>query len=338
MKRWGAGCGARAGILVLAALSAPALPSEAQTPPNSSGSLADHSEFDLPTYQRELSRIEEVSKNPTGISGLGKSLPDTWRVREGEQIYFVPTKEISEELQAMERDPKKAASLEARLKAMEQQAEELSHPSEGVNPGQAEEKLRQILKRREFQEATGPSAWDLIRARINRWIFDHLMKLFEMLHISQKTGNAIGWAVLFFAVVALFYVVYRWLTKSTEPVELHAEVEPVASDARHWVREALAAADRGDFRDAVHCAYWASVAHLEDIHILPRDRARTPRESLRLLEQHPKEQGTLQVITRRFELIWYGYRPVTAAEWAGTKSELEKMGCLEDSTAPTVPS
>jgi hypothetical protein len=340
MKRWRAGSGARAGILTLALLFALGFRGQAQTPAqnnNISDQIAGPSELDLQSYQRELSRISDVSKNPAEIPELRKSLPDTWKVREGGQVYSVSTKQIREELQETARDPKKAGTLEARLKAMQREAAELSHPSGSVSAEQANENLQKILKRGEFQEA-GPSPWDLMRARMNRWIVQHLVKLFGALHISKKTGNAIGWGVLFFAVIALFYAVYRWLTKTAGPVELRAEVEPTASDARHWVQEALTAADRGDFREAVHCAYWASVAHLEDIRILPRDRARTPRESLRLLEQHPKEQGILRAITRSFELIWYGYRPVSAAEWAGTKSELEKIGCLQASTAPIVPS
>jgi Domain of unknown function (DUF4129) len=300
--------------------------------------VSDPSELDLTTYQRELNRIQEVSKTPGDIPELRRSLPSEWKVKAGGQEYSVPTKEISDALRQIEVDPKKTGPLEDRLNAMRVQGEALSRPSPGASTALAEENLKSILSRGEFQEAGGPSAWDLMKARIGRWIFEHLVRLFNLFHINRKTGDAIGWAVLFAAVVALFYVVYRFLTKSSRRVDFHAEVEPRASDARKWVQEALAAADRGDFREAVHCAYWASVAHLEDIKILPRDRARTPRESLRLLDRYPKEQGILQAITRRFELIWYGFRPVSSAEWAGTKEELEKMGCLQSSTAPTVPS
>jgi hypothetical protein len=339
MKRWGAGREARVGIFVLASLCALGLraqkPDQSATNPVSQG--ASTPELDLQSYQRELARISDASKNGTEIAETRKSLPDAWKVRAGEQVYSVSTKEIREGLQEAGRDPKKVAALQVRLKAMQRQAAELSSPSSSLSLEQANENLQKILKRGEFQEA-GPSAWDFMRARISRWLAKHLFKLFGALQISKKTGNAIGWGVLFLAVMALFYAVYRWLANTSGRVELRAEVEPSTSDARHWVQEALAAADRGDFREAIHCAYWASVAHLEDIRILPRDRARTPRESLRLLEQHPKEQGILRAITRSFELIWYGYRPVSAAEWAGTKSELEKIGCLQASTAPTVPS
>jgi uncharacterized protein DUF4129 len=340
MTRWVVGHKMLSRVLFLAVLTALGLACRAQTPVGGNAPTGEAFQLDLQSYQRELAHIEDVSKNPQEIGEFRRSLPDAWRVKDGDRVYSVPTREISEALREIEHDPKKAttAQLETRLKEMRKQAEELSLPSSGANAVEADRKLKKILERGEFQDASGPSAWDLIKARINRWLFEHFLKLLRFLHIRQKTGNAIAWGVIFVAVVLVFYVVIRWLTKSTKAVSFRAEVELMESDARHWAQEALAAADRGDFREAVHCAYWASVAHLEDLRILPRDRARTPRESLRLMDPHPKEKGVLQAITHSFELIWYGYRPVSAAEWAGTKDQLEKMGCLQTSTAPTVPS
>jgi hypothetical protein len=113
------------------------------------------------------------------------------------------------------------------------------------------------------------------------------------------------------------------------------EVAAPSDDPRQWARDALAAADRGDYREAVHCAYWAAVVHLETLGVLKRDRARTPRESLRSLDPHPNEQDLLREFTRRFELIWYGYRPASANDWSEARSHLEKMGCLTPSTPAT---
>jgi Domain of unknown function (DUF4129) len=297
-------------------------------------------QLDLRSYRGELARISDASKNPQEIAEVRRSLPDSWSVKNGQRIYEVSTKEISQALRQIEHNPKSGAAtqLQARLREMRQQAEELEVPGSAVDAAKAEPKLQSILKRNEFQAGSGPSLWDMIRARINRWIFEHLMRLLSVLHISEKTGNSIAWGVIFAAVVLGFYVLYRWLAKSAKTVDFHARVEQPTSDAREWLGEALAAADRGDYREAIHCGYWAAVTHLEDHRILPRDRARTPRESLRLLEQHPKEQRLLQGVTGSFELIWYGYRPVSAAEWTGTKEQLEKMGCLQGSTAPTGPS
>jgi len=339
MKRWSVGSEMRSRVLVLATLIAFWLPCRAQAPLAADIPSPEPPNLDLQSYQRELTRIEEASKNVQELPGLRRSMPSAWIVRDGDRVYSVPTSEISEALREVEHNPNKATTtqLELRLKAMRQQAQALSVASPGASTTEAQGKLKKILDRGEFREATGPSAWDLMKARITRWIFRHIIRLLSFLHISEKTGNAIAWVVILLAVVLAFYAFYRWLTKSAKAVAFRAEVEPTTR-ARQWVQEALAAADRRDFREAMHCAYWASVAHLEDIRILPRDRARTPRESLRLLDQHPKEQGVLQAITHKFELIWYGYRPVSAAEWAGTKEELEKMGCLQASTAPTVPS
>lgn len=203
---------------------------------------------------------------------------------------------------------------------------------------EAKAKLNEILNRAEFRADTGPSALEMWRARINRWIFEHLIALLRWLHISQKTGNYLAWGLILAAAVVLFYVLYRWLSKNEGKAEFVAPAEPVASDARQWLADAQTAAERGDYREAIHSGYWACVARLEDLRMLARDRARTPRESLRLLEEHPKEKGFLQTVTGSFELIWYGYRPASREDWARTREQLEGMGCLQGSIAPTVSS
>jgi hypothetical protein len=342
MKGCGVGPEMRSGIFVLAFSMACVLPCRAQTAVIGSGRAPGATELDLPSYKAELTRIQESSNNTKELPELRRSLPEYWMVNNGARSYRVPTQEITDALAQIEHDPKKTAlakQLNTRFEAMRRHADDLALPAAGPTVAESEHKLKKILERGEFQAAaSGPSAWDLLRARINRWIFDHILKLLGLLHISEKTGNAIAWGAIFLAVVWLFYVIYGWLSKASKGVQFRAEAEPMISDARHWVQEALAAAEHGDFREAIHCAYWASVARLEDIRILPRDRARTPREALRLLEHHPREQGGLQAITRKFELVWYGFRPASATDWAGAKEELEKMGCLENSTAPTVPS
>jgi Domain of unknown function (DUF4129) len=340
MKPCFGGAAVRWRILLLTTFVAFCLPCHAQSPEAEKSLDAAFRALDLQSYQQELKQIEDTAKEPERIEALRKSLPDVWMVKHGDQTYSVPTKEISEALRQIQSDPKKAtlAQLELRLNLMRQHAEELASASSGTNLTEAKDKLNAVLNRSEFREATGPSAWDVIRARINRWILEHIIRLLNLLHISQKTGNAIAWGVLFLAVVLLFYAAYRWLVKSSKTAEFRAEVGPRGSDTCHWTQEALEAAERGDFREAIHCAYWASIARLEDVRVLPLDCARTPRESLRLLDEHPKEQGVLQSITCSFELIWYGYRPVSAADWVGTKEQLEKIGCLQGSIAPTVPS
>ncbi|HEY6465386.1 MAG TPA: DUF4129 domain-containing protein, partial [Candidatus Acidoferrales bacterium] len=132
------------------------------------------------------------------------------------------------------------------------------------------------------------------------------------------------------------YWIYRTLSRRPNTdVGASTPAALETNDSREWVRDAVAAADSGDYREAVHCAYWAAVARLEELKFLRRDRSRTPRESLRLLSAHTDERTSLQKMTGHFELIWYGYRPASAADWSEAKLLLEKCGCLAASTAQT---
>ena len=204
-----------------------------------------------------------------------------------------------------------------------------------VNLDAAHTQLDKILSGREFGAAQGPSQLDILKARIARWLSEQIYKLLQRLHLGAKAGNALAWIIVGLAFVALCYWVWKTLSPTTRKRETRAEGAKESDDPREWARDALAAADRGDYREAVHCAYWAAVVHLETLRVLKRDRARTPRESLRLLDPHPNEQNLLREFTRRFELIWYGYRPASASDWSEARSHLEKMGCLTPSTAAT---
>jgi hypothetical protein len=296
-------------------------------------------ELDVASYESELSRITEAIKHPEGIPQLRKSLPRNWRVRVGDKTVEVSTAWLAADLKKIEEDPAKPSSLSqevnARLVAMRKAAEGLEQGTPPVNLDVAHTQLDKILSGREFGSAQGPSQLDILKARIARWISDLLYKILRRLHLGAKAGNALAWIIVGIAFLALGYWVWKTLSSSTRKRDI-AEVAAAESNVpREWARDALAAADHGDYREAVHCAYWAAVVHLETLGVLKRDRARTPRESLRLLDPHPTEQNLLREFTRRFELIWYGYRPASATDWSEARSHLEKMGCLTPSTPAT---
>lgn len=300
---------------------------------------ADSPEYDLKEYEAQLDRCVESLKNPSELHQLRSSLAPAWAVRTGRTSVQVSTEPITTRLRELEARPQDATKiirdLNLRLTAMRNAAVAMESSEGKESPGAARARLDKILARREFQGAKGPSALDLYLSRISRWIFEGLDRLLRRLHISSKTGNALAWGVIILAFLALCYMVWRWLTGKPRIMESEPVEKTAPSDARQWVEEAMAAADRGDFREAIHCAYWAAVAKLEDINVLTRDRARTPRESLRLLEHYPNELQLFRGMTSHFELIWYGYRPASLSDWSRVREELEKMGCLRASTAPT---
>jgi hypothetical protein len=304
---------------------------------------APSAELDLPSYEAELDRCAEALKQPDEIPQIRKSLPHTWVVRAGDSRIEVPTDWLTTGLWHVEQHPGNSKAtvrdLAVRLAAMRKAATDLENAAGEEDHGPtARARLEQILRRREFANASGPSQAELLMARIGQWIIERLVWLFTRLHLSASTGNFLAWAVVALAFLVLCYWVWQSLARAFRSVEAPAVKAPAPETARLWAKDALAAAERGDYREAVHCAYWAAVTHLEGMGLLKRDRARTPRESLRLLEPHPAEQTLLRDFTQRFELIWYGYRPASADDWSGARAHLEKMGCLTASTAATASS
>jgi len=299
--------------------------------------------LDLKAYEAELeqdsSLIERIKNQPPEISRFRKSLPRDWTVDTGGTEFRVPTEWLDSALADLQTNPKKASSvvrdIQFRLGEMRRSATELEKPPGEAPMSLARAHLEKVFQRREFEGLDGPSALQLWEARVARWIDRQLVRLFQALHISAKTGNLLAWSAILLAFLAIVYWVFRKLSRHARMNEMPSFGPSAPTDARVWVRDALAAAERDEYREAVHCAYWAAIARLEDLKLLGRDRSRTPRESLRLLDSYPNEQGTLRDLTGRFELIWYGDRPASSSDWSGAKAQLEKFGCLTASTAPT---
>jgi hypothetical protein len=306
----------------------------ARTPQNQPQSAT---ELDLSAYEAELDRCADAIKRPQEIPQLRKSLPRTWLVRTGNDRIEVSTEWLAASLHGLERDPAKPASreIELRLSAMRKAATEMENGSQDTSPSIAREHLEKILQRREFAGVQGPSQLEIWKAHIARWLSEKVYRLLSRLHLGATAGNVLAWIVVGLAFLVLCYWVWQSLARVSRVLPAPTDVPLDAIDSRMWAKDALAAAARGDYREAVHCAYWAAVVHLEGLGVLKRDRARTPRESLRLLDPHPNEQKLLREFTRHFELIWYGYRPASAEDWSDARTHLEKMGCLTPSTAAT---
>lgn len=321
-------------ILACAAglLCSPASLRSAQHP--SSNSLP---ELTLEEYRAELVRCAGAMQQPSEISQLHDSLPPVWVVRTGEERLEVPTEAIRSQLQQLHRGNSQAAARELRslLNGMKEEAEEMARSKGSASPAKAQATLEEILRRKEFQSARGPGATEILMSRISRWLFEKLGRVFSRLQLGTRTGDIIVWGVIALAFLALCYMACKWIL-GWQPVET-SQPSPSASpsDARQWIQEALAAAGRGDYRGALHCAYWGAIARLEDLGRLSRDRARTPRESLRLLESQPGDHRLLHALTGIFERVWYGYHAASETDWVGAKELLEKIGCLRASTAPT---
>lgn len=298
-------------------------------------------EVSLDQYIAELDHcsatLSSSANDPTALREMRMSLPGRWNVRAGNQTYNVSTEWLSADLAKLEtaRHREKATLSEAQqdIAVHRDAAQSLAQSLSARNLSGASTKLNRILSAKEFQAVRGPSAWDLWRARVWDWIVRHLEKVFGGIGHGRVIGNVIAWTVIVLTALLLLL----WVVRSSLRIGSRAEMDlrgasATSRDSSYWLRESREAAVRGDFRGAIHAAYWAAIARLEEIKALTEDRSRTPRESLRLIRRESAEYQPLAQLTRRFELVWYGYRSADSSDLSNVMQQLERLGCLRSST------
>lgn len=332
--------------------------------PDQPGSSARETagEMDFPGYLAELARIStavaELDKHPTGIPTLRRSLPKAWVVRVAGQRFEVPAGWLDSALETMATNPAARASLvkdvRNRVELLKWQAQALVRADGGPDTAAAAARLESILARREFRAVHGPSWWDVLKARISRWVYEVLRKFFSKLGMSRQTREVVAWVLIALAFVLLALAVWRSLlgVQRAKGLEIGGAFSP-GKTWRDWGQEALAAAARHDYRAALHAAYWAGVYRLADLGAWQLDRARTPREYLRLFAgqtapagelvasgvlppaNHADRAAALAALTRGLETTWYGYQLATADDFRAALSQLEALGCRFSSNLVT---
>lgn len=290
-------------------------------------SLAEF-ESHLKQYSDQLAQL---AQNPAAAGEIRKSLPEQWSVKVDTATAKVPSDELRQSLAELQRggDAGQSGLQKAKewLDRTTLAAQQLSAGSRPVGADRARQELAKVYARSEFRGLNGPGVFDQWLARAERWIEKQMERILRSIHVPPRFGRVLIWPVLALALGVLAYLVWRLLRDSTATPIPQFDTETPEIDPA-WLKEALAMAERGEYREAVHLGYWAAITRLEHRQLLKRDRTRTPRESLRQLESHPAERGILREQTVRLERIWYGCREATPNDWTNALSELREIGCL----------
>ena len=292
---------------------------------------------------QELGRVkadlDTASKSAETLRAYRESFPANWAVNAAGHRYDVPTDVITSQLETAEKHPDKRSQQLAEtrdyLDSLAAQAGALS--AEPPPPqDSARSKLDSILARREYAHVHQQSWYDRIRAQINDFLLRLLTRILRSVGGPASVGYALLWIAIAAATIFIAYWVFRrWFrTAKAQELALDSTVRPVRS-WQEWVFAAREAADRRDYRMAIHCAYWAGIARLQESGALAPDRAKTPREYLRALNKSkvvlPEGGGSrreaLSLLTTRLERTWYGYQAATEAEFRDSLSQLETLGC-----------
>jgi hypothetical protein len=299
---------------------------------------------DASSFAAELHRLNDAigkqNVTPEELAAVRRGLPSRWEVGTAETHYSVST----EPLRSLLGDPdieKNSSKLAAKATEAADWVGDLANQVEGYagaqahNAAGARPALERILSRREFGSVHGPTSWDLFRQRVNKWIENLLLRLLGHVARHPMGATILFWVVVAAAVVWVAMALFRYWTRRSALEELQApDSVGFVRTWQEWIHAAREAATSGDFREAVHSAYWAGICYLEDNEVVRKDRTRTPREYMRLVSNSTqlaasgrKTREALSTLTLVLEQVWYGRRPASNQDFANAMQSVEALGC-----------
>lgn len=293
----------------------------------------------LVEYRQELSRIDkelrELPQNPERASDLSSSIPDMWKVQTSSGTFDIDNEDIRYRLDRYADSPTSRngtipgllLKIEARLGG----TREFEQPVDTA----ARAKLEAILQGREYRNvARAQSPWEKLKEWLLNRVLGMLTKLFRAAGAHPRISRFLMWSIIGLVIAGFVVWLYFLLRRSARDEYAYPRdkgvLVPSNKPWQEWLREAQAAGERGDWRDAVHLAYWGAISYLESSGAWKPDRARTPREYLRMLKPvGPKgeRREPLEALTRRFEFVWYAQQTASPDDYQFTLAQLDKIGC-----------
>lgn len=289
--------------------------------------------FSLPKYIAELDRLSglagDTHETPSAGDTAISELRGGWKVEAEGKEFEVDTSQFVDEFEKLRSnpDPQIQQELTQQLDSLKQDAQQFEQPAPDSTSTRAA--LAQILARGEFHRVHGPTWLDQLKYRILRWLIRILSHLFGSASVPV-IGKGLIWSLVALAVLVTAFFVYRAIKQGSRFEQLVPQVMPVS--AKHWqlwMQEAQAAARKGQWREAIHLAYWAGISFLEQSGLWKPDKARTPREYIRLLPATSAQRASLATLTRMLELTWYGNQQASSESFAETVALLENLGCRQ---------
>jgi hypothetical protein len=179
--------------------------------------------------------------------------------------------------------------------------------------------MRQVLAGKDFRDLEEQTARDTVLEKVGNWLNNLFARAATLRARSAWVGRALVWGFVLAVCVALVWSLLqlerRWRVRLVPDDRSPA---PGAASARAWqlwLDDARRAAAAGQWREAIHFVYWASISRLESRRLWPADRARTPREYLALVAAEDPRKAGLAALTGSFERTWYGGRPAGEGDY-----------------------
>ena len=299
----------------------------------SPAAAAQSQALSLDEYRRELAaisdRIDSLREHPENAGDVAASIPDKVAVLTASGEITVVHSDLKSDLTEFakansEKRKRLLPDIQEHMRILIQNAAAADRPRQAA----AHDKLAGILAQREFRNLQGPNPKDVLMAKLFGWLIRLLNKI--------GSGNAsFNWfqVVIYLIIgtaltIILVWTIRRLRGRREEPAA--REIVPFAPSARNWrlwLDEARSLAQQQDWRNAIHLAYWAGISFLEEHGAWKPNRARTPREYLRLIGTRTPKYTPLAALTRQLERVWYGFNDAAEADFNEALAQLEKLGC-----------
>ena len=213
-------------------------------------------------------------------------------------------------------------AAEARLTQDIAQADAAATATAAATTDHANERgaMRQVLAGRDFRNLETSTARDTLLEKLGEWLnllWENAAKLQAR---AAWVGRVIVWGFILVVCVGLAWGLLqlerRWRIRLIPESDGPAAGAASARDWQLWLVDARRAAAAGQWREAIHFVYWATISRLESKRLWPADRARTPREYLALVASEDPRRAGLATLTGNFERTWYGGRAADKSDYS----------------------
>jgi hypothetical protein len=216
---------------------------------------------------------------------------------------------------------------QARLQADEKEA--AGPATAGASYAPERQTLAGILSQKAYKGVTEVST----RERFLEWLDGVIDRFLSSLVRFGSRSRWIGWTLLGLllagigvALVWIFVRIERGGRIKLVPDDMAPAGAPSAREWQLWLKDAQSMAAKAQWRDAIHLLYWSAISRLESRRMWPADRARTPREYLRLMPNADQRAQSLTALTRSFERTWYGGREAGSGDFQSAMEMASSLG------------
>src|SRR5258708_10614680 len=230
------------------------------------------SPISIAEYREQLhdlsSQVASLEGQPEDSGKVLASIPGHVSVDARSHEYSVNYQWLKDDLAKFKKA--EATTGHAILQGIQQHLQTLDSESQAFENNstdleQSRRKLDEILSRHEFGKVQGPSAWAILRAKIFRFL-DRFFRIRYGAGLVLDFLQVLVYLLIGAAVLAVaIWVIRRFGTPSEQPAGRSAmSLAPSAKGWRSWLAEARSLAQKGDWRNGIHLAYWAGISFLEE--------------------------------------------------------------------------